>query len=94
MGKLGLTLAPAARVQGAGKQGVVVTDVDSSGVAAEHGFSAGDVILEVGGKSVTTPGDVREAIGGARKDGRKNVLIRLKSGDNTRFVALPIGGRG
>jgi len=91
MGKLGLTLAPAARVEGAGKQGVVVTNVDSSGVAAEHGFSTGDVILEVGGKSVSTPGDVREAIGGARKDGRKNVLVRVKSGDNTRFVALPIG---
>jgi serine protease Do len=91
MGKLGLTLAPASRVEGAGKQGVVVTNVDSSGVAAEHGFSTGDVILEVSGKSVETPGDVRNAIGVARKDGRKNVLMRVKSGDNTRFVALPIG---
>ena len=91
IGKLGLTLAPADRVQGAGKQGVVVTGVDSSGVAAEHGFSTGDVILEVGGKQVSTPGDVRNAIGTARHEGRKNVLMRVKSGDNTRFVALPIG---
>jgi len=91
IGKLGLTLAPADRVQGAGKQGVVVTGVDSSGVAAEHGFSTGDVILEVGGKQVSTPGDVRSAIGTARHEGRKNVLMRVKSGDNTRFVALPIG---
>jgi len=91
MGKLGLTLAPASRVNGAGDKGVVVTNVDSSGVAAEHGFSSGDVILEVSGKSVSTPGDVRTAIGSARKDGRKNVLMRVKSGDNTRFVALPIG---
>ena len=89
--KLGLTLAPADRVQGAGKRGVVVTGVDSSGVAAEHGFSTGDVILEVGGKEVSTPGDVRNAIGAARHEGRKNVLVRVKSGDNTRFVALPIG---
>ncbi len=91
IGKLGLTLAPAERVQGAGKRGVVVTGVDSSGVAAEHGFSTGDVILEVGGKDVSTPGDVRNAIGTARHEGRKNVLMRVKSGDNTRFVALPIG---
>ncbi|HEY6025761.1 MAG TPA: Do family serine endopeptidase [Pseudolabrys sp.] len=91
IGKLGLTLAPATRVQGAGDNGVVVTGVDTSGVAAEHGFSTGDVILEISGKSVSTPGDVRNAIGVARKDGRKNVLMRVKSGDNTRFVALPIG---
>ena len=57
--KLGLTLAPAARVAGAGSEGVVVTGVDSSGVAADHGFSTGDVILEVAGKSVSTPADVR-----------------------------------
>src|SRR5476651_1631008 len=60
MGKLGLTLAPAARVAGAGSEGVVVTGVDSSGVAAERGFSTGDVILEVAGKSVSSPADVRE----------------------------------
>ena len=47
MGKLGLTLAPAARVAGAGSEGVVVTGVDSSGVAADRGFSTGDVILEI-----------------------------------------------
>jgi serine protease Do len=91
IGKLGLTLAPASRVNGAGDRGVVVTNVDGSGVAAEHGFSTGDVILEISGKQVSSPGDVRNAIGVARKDGRKNVLMRVKSGDNTRFVALPIG---
>ena len=36
MGKLGLTLAPAARVAGAGSEGVAVTGVDSSGIAADH----------------------------------------------------------
>jgi len=91
LSKLGLTLAPAARVSGAGSAGVVVTGVDSSGVAADHGFSTGDVILEVAGKSVSTPADVREMITAARTDGKHSVLIRLKSGDNTRFVALPVG---
>ena len=60
LAKLGLTLAPAARVAGAGSEGVVVTGIDSSGVAADHGFSTGDVILEVAGKSVSTPSDVRK----------------------------------
>ena len=89
--KLGLTLAPAARVAGAGSEGVVVTGVDSSGVAADHGFSTGDVILEVAGKSVSTPADVRNVIASARTEGKRSVLMRVKKGDNTRFVALPVG---
>ena len=91
MGKLGLTLAPAARVAGAGGQGVVVTGVDRSGVAADHGFSTGDVILEVAGKAVASPGDVRKVIASARTEGKRSVLMRIKSGSNTRFVALPVG---
>jgi serine protease Do len=90
-GKLGLSLAPASRVAGAGAEGVVVTGVDSSGVAADHGFSTGDVILEVAGKSVSTPTDVRSVITAARTEGKRTVLVRVKKGDNTRFVALPLG---
>src|SRR5476651_449566 len=90
MGKLGLTLAPAARVAGAGSEGVVVTGVDSSGVAADRGFSTGDVILEIAGKSVSTPTDVRNVVAGARTEGKHSVLVRVKSGGNTRFVALPV----
>jgi serine protease Do len=91
LGKLGLTLAPAARVAGAGVEGVVITAVDSGGVAADHGFSTGDIILEVAGKSVSTPTDVREVITTARTQGKQTVLVRVKKGDNTRFVALPLG---
>ena len=53
--RLGLTLAPAGQVAGSGKEGVVVTDVDPNGLAAEHGFKTGDVILEVAGKKVANP---------------------------------------
>jgi serine protease Do len=88
--KLGLTLAPASRVAGAGSEGVVVTDVDASGSAAERGFATGDVILEVAGKSVSTPSDVRNAVASVKKDGKRTVLLRVKKGDNTRFVALPV----
>jgi serine protease Do len=91
LGKLGLTLAPATRVSGSGNEGVVVTGVNSGGIAADHGFATGDVILEVAGKSVSTPADVRDVVASARTEGKRSVLIRVKKGDNTRFVALPLG---
>ena len=88
--KLGLTLAPADTVAGAGKDGVVVTEVDPKSAAAERGFKEGDVILEVAGKSVTNAGDVREAINTARSDNKNSVLMRVKSGGSSRFVAVPL----
>ena len=90
VGKLGLTLAPAGRVAGSGSEGVVVTNVDSNGIAADHGFSTGDVILEVGGKSVSTPADVRSVVNSARTECKRSVLVRVKKGDSLRFVALPL----
>jgi serine protease Do len=88
---LGLTLAPAANVAGSGNKGVVVTDVESDGPAAERGFKTGDVILEVGGKAVSTPAEIRTALGDARAAGKRTVLMRVKSGETTKFVALPLG---
>jgi serine protease Do len=88
--KLGLMLAPASQVAGSGSEGVVVTEVDPNGLASEHGFKTGDVILDVAGKKVTGPADVRKAISDAHKDGKRTVLMRLKSADATKFVAVPI----
>ncbi|WP_027572028.1 Do family serine endopeptidase [Bradyrhizobium sp. WSM1743] len=88
--KLGMTVAPANSVAGAGKEGVVVTEVDPKSAAAERGFKEGDVILEVGGKSVATAGEVRDAINAARTDNKNSVLMRVKSGGQSRFVAIPL----
>jgi len=88
--KLGLTVAPANSVAGAGKEGVVVTEVDPKSAAAERGFKEGDVILEVAGKSVGTAGEVRDAITAARNDSKNSVLMRVKSGGSSRFVAVPL----
>jgi serine protease Do len=88
--KLGLTVAPANSVAGAGKEGVVVTEVDPKSAAAERGFKEGDVILEVAGKSVGTAGEVRDAITAARSDNKNSVLMRVKSGGSSRFVAVPL----
>ena len=89
--RLGLTLAPANEVAGSGNEGVVVTEVDPNGVAAEHGLKEGDVILEVAGKKVSAPGEVRTAVANAQKDGKRTVLMRVKSGDGSKFVALRLG---
>jgi serine protease Do len=67
-----------------------VTEVDPNGLASQHGFKTGDVILDVGGKTVATPADVRNAINDAKKNGKRTVLMRLKSDDATKFVAIPI----
>jgi serine protease Do len=88
---LGLTLAPGNKVSGAGGNGVVVTAVNAGGVAAEHGFQVGDIILEVGGKAVATPAEVRKSLSDARSEGKHTVLFRVKSNEGTKFVALPLG---
>ncbi|HEY6254836.1 MAG TPA: Do family serine endopeptidase [Xanthobacteraceae bacterium] len=90
--RLGLTLAPAGQVAGSGNEGVVVTNVDPNGLAADHGFKTGDVILDVGGKKVGNPSEVRDAIKEAQKGGKGTVLMRVKSGgEGTKFVALRLG---
>jgi serine protease Do len=73
---------------GASDSGVVISDVDPNGKAADNGLQAGDVILDVGNKSVSSPADVEKAVESARKDGLAAVLFRVKSGDRTRYVAL------
>lgn len=89
--KLGLSLAPASQVSGSGSEGVVVTKVDPNGIASDEGFQTGDVILEVGGKKVANPGDVRTALSEAQKGGKRSVLMRVKSGDAIKLVALRLG---
>lgn len=88
--RLGLSLAPASSVAGAGKDGVVVVEVDPKSAAAERGFKEGDVILEVAGKGVSSPGEVSDAIAAARAENKNSVLIRLRSGGSSRFVAVPL----
>ena len=88
MAKYGMTLAPAAEVDGAGKTGVVVANVDPDGAAAQKGIRTGDIILEVAGKPVSRPSDVTAAIDAATADGKKSVPMHIRSEDNTRFVAL------
>jgi serine protease Do len=86
MPRLGLSLA-----QKENTEGVIIADVDPDSPAAESGFRAGDVILEIGGKLVATPADVRKAFGDARSEGKRHVLLRVKSQGETRFISIPLG---
>ena len=52
------------------------------------GVKEGDVILEVGGQAVSKPADVKAGLEAAHKAGKKAVLLRVKSKDGTRFVAI------
>ena len=85
LASLGLKLAPAE--DGAG---VKVTDVDEGSAAAGRGIRTGDVILEIAGKEVQTPADVQEALK-AHGASNKKVLMLVRSGENQRFVTLPVG---
>jgi serine protease Do len=89
--KLGLTLAPGSKAAGSDGKGVLVTAVDPNGIAADHGFRVGDLILDVGGNSVSSPSDVRNQVADARKEGKHTLLFRVKSNEGTHFVALPLG---
>ena len=91
---LGLQLAPAASVPGAGSEGVVVADVDQDSAAAQKGLKVGDVILEAGGEKVSKPSEITSVIASAKKDGRKAILLRVKSEQGIRFVALSTSANG
>jgi len=85
--ELGVRLAPAE--DGAG---VKVVDVKPGSAAEERGIRPGDVILEVAGKEVHEPADVKSAMATVKGTGKRIVML-IRSGDNQRFVALP-GGEG
>ena len=84
LAKLGLELQP-------GDGGAKVITVNAGSVAAERGLSVGDIIVDAGGKAVAKPADVVAALKEARSAGRKSVLIRVKTNQSMRFVALPVG---
>lgn len=86
--KLGVQLAPAKEVAGAGDQGVAVVNVDPDGVAASKGVAAGDVILDVSGKTVSRPSEVKAEISAAKHDGKKAVMMRIKTAQGDHFVAF------
>ena len=73
-----------------GRDGVSIVDVDSGSDAAVKGLRAGDVIIEVSSQPVTSAEDVSKGLAEATKLGRRALLLRVRSGDQTRFVAVQL----
>ena len=88
---LGLQVAPASEVSGAGSQGVVVTAVDPDGPAAEQGFADRQRHPRRRRQSCRQCRRRAHALTEAKAQGKHQVLMRVKMGDATRFVALPLG---
>ncbi len=98
VGSLGLsvaTISPATRERfdlAPDAKGVVVTQVNPAGVAAEKGVRPGDVIVEVSQEPVKSPADLVGKIDAARKAGRRSVLVMLQREGDVQFVPLHIDG--
>ena len=86
---LGLSVQPASGVPGAGDEGLVVTEVDASGPVADR-LRTGDVITRAGSEDVSSVADMTAQIEAARKSGLRALLLRVRSGDSNRYVAIPI----
>ena len=68
--------------------GVLVTQVPVGSPAGESGLEEGDVILRVGGQTVTTVRDLRELVKRAADDGERSVMLELRRGKARRSLPL------
>jgi serine protease Do len=73
------------------EHGVLVVGVQNDGPGARQGLRAGDVIQMVGQKEVTSSKQVAQAVDQAAEAKRKSVLLLVKRGDQSRFIAVPFG---
>ncbi len=65
--------------------GLVVTDVDPVGPAAEAGIAPGDVVLEANRKKVTSAPDLRDAVSAA---GDRPVLLLVNRGGQSIYLTV------
>ncbi|MBK6587866.1 MAG: PDZ domain-containing protein [Acidobacteria bacterium] len=90
-GKLGLSLEPLTADTAkqldldAGAEGLVVTDVNPDGPAAEAGISRGDLIVEINRKAVRSISDVKSALDSA---GNKPILLLITSRGRTIYMTI------
>ncbi len=90
-GKLGLSLQPLTPEAikqldlPADSKGLVVTEVDPNGAAAEEGIARGDVILEINKKPVSTTEDVQSAL---EKAGDRPILLLVTRKGQTIYLTI------
>ncbi len=91
LSQLGVSLANPGSAQAKGvREGLVVTEVETGSDAAAKGIRAGDVILEVSSQPVASAADLTKGVEEAQKLGRRAVLLRVKTGEVSRFVAVQL----
>lgn len=71
-------------------KGLEIVSVEPESLAAERGFTQGDIIVSVNNVAVQSAKDVASAVEAASETGRKAVLFQLNTQDSNRFVALPL----
>ncbi len=69
-------------------KGVVITKVAANSPAAEKQLQAGDLILEVDQKAVTTPQEVAEIVAKLQAQKKRSVLLFVERQGDPRFAAL------
>ena len=70
-------------------KGVVITEVPQNSPGAAQGLRPGDLVIAVGHDPVGSLEEVQQKVAAAKKNGRKNALVRVEREGNTRFIALP-----
>jgi serine protease Do len=70
-------------------KGAVITEVPQSSPGAVQGLRPGDLVVAVGHETVGSLEELQQKVAAARKNGRKNVILRVEREANFRFVALP-----
>ncbi len=93
---LGLTVAPLTGEMrekfqlNPDQKGVVITEVEADGSAAQRGLKQGDVIVEVQQEPVNSPAEVKQRVDRLREQNRKSVLMLVQSANGLRWVPLPL----
>lgn len=70
--------------------GVLISEVEDGGAAAEKGIRPGDIIVEVGQEPVASPAEVEAKIADAQSAKRKSVLFLIQSEGDLRFIPMPV----
>src|ERR1700732_3736262 len=70
-------------------KGAVITEVPQNSPGAVQGLRPGDLVVAIGHEAVGSLEELQQKIAAARKNGHKNIILRVEREGNARFVALP-----
>ena len=73
-----------------GEEGLLITDVERDSPFARSGLRPGSAILEVNGRTVGSVSDFNAAVDAARRSGKEQVLVAIRSNGRTGFGTIDI----